>query len=148
MYRRERRILVSLISTLVILSVYALYVYKNYVSGNLEIINDFKFWGLAVLIIIPVMIVAQIVIHIVFFIIHKIVTDEEVPTVTDEMDRLIELRAIKVSRWLHVLGFVAAMASQALGMQPYVLFIVLIVSCFASTIFEEGVKIYFYRKGI
>ncbi len=148
MYRREIRILVSLISTFVILSVYALYVYKNYVAGNFEIINDYKFWGSAVLVVIPVMIVAQIIIHIVFFIVHKIVTDEEVPTITDEMDRLIELKAIKISHWGHVLGFVAAMASQALGMQPYVLFVVLIVSCFASTVFEGGVKIYFYRKGI
>lgn len=147
MYRREKRIIVSLISSILILGFYSLYVYNKDIAGDLDIINDPKFWGKAFLILIPVSIVAQIIIHIVFAIINKIVTNEDIPTITDERDKLIELKALKVSHWIFILGFILSIGSQAIGMQLYVMFITLIASCFVATIFEEIIKIYLYRKG-
>lgn len=148
MFRKEKRILVTLISLILILGFYSLYVYFNYVSGNPGIINDFKFWGKAFLALIPVMIVTQIIIHIVFFIINKIVTNEDIPTITDEMDKLIELKSLRIYHWAVSAGFVLSIGSQAIGMQHWVLFILLISSCFGATIASEIAKIYFYRKGV
>lgn len=147
-YRREKEIIVTTISSILILGFYSLYVYNRYIVGNPEVINDFKFWGKAFMILIPVTIVAQIIIHIVFAIINKIVTNEEIPSITDEMDKFIELKALRISHWTFSLGFLLAMGSQALGMQPWVMFITLVTSGFAGGLAEGIAKIYFYRKGI
>ena len=147
MYNREKQILVSLITSVVILAAYSLYVYHRYIAVNPEIINDFRFWGKAFLVLIPVSIVAQIVIHILYAIANKVVTDEDIPTISDERDKLIELRTIRISHWLFLAGFLLAMGSQAAGMQPWVMFITLILSGFVASIVGEIARIYYYRKG-
>lgn len=147
MYNREKQILVSLITSVVILAAYSLFVYNRYISDNPEIINDFRFWGKAFLVLIPVSIVAQIVIHILFAIANKIATNEDIPSISDERDKLIELRTIRISHWLFLAGFLLAMGSQAVGMQPYVMFITLILSGFIASVVGEITRIYYYRKG-
>jgi cell division protein FtsL len=145
---KEKMILVAMISTVLILGSYTLYVYQKYVSVNPDLINDFRFWGKAFLILIPVTIVAQIIIHIIFAIINKIVTDEEISTINDERDKLIELKGIRISHWMFTLGFLLAMGSQAIGMQPWVMFITLISSGLISSLASETAKLYYYRKGV
>ncbi|MDF1550268.1 MAG: hypothetical protein P1P88_20745 [Bacteroidales bacterium] len=147
MYQKEKQILVTLINTILILASYSLFLYYNYISGNPEIINDFKFWGKAFLILIPVTIVAQIIIHIIFSIVNKIVTNEDLPTISDERDKLIELKAIRISHWIFTAGFLLAMGSQAIGMQTYMMFFLLLFSGFAASIISEIAKLYFYQKG-
>lgn len=147
MYNREKQILVSLITSVVILAAYSLFVYNRYISDNPEIINDFRFWGKAFLVLIPVSIVAQMVIHILFAIANKIATNEDIPSISDERDKLIELRTIRISHWLFLAGFLLAMGSQAVGMQPYVMFITLILSGFIASVVGEITRIYYYRKG-
>jgi hypothetical protein len=148
MDQKEKQILVTIISTMLIFGLYSLYVYNKYITVNPDVINDFKFWGKAFLILIPVSIVAQINIHIIFSIINKIVTNEDMPTLSDERDKLIELKAIRISHWIFTLGFLMAMGSQAFDMKPWVMFILLIFSGFVSGMASEVAKIYFYRKGI
>ncbi len=147
MYHKEKQILVSLITMILILGSYSLYVYHKYMAQNLDILNDFKFWGKAYLILIPVSILAQIIIHIIFFTINKIVTNEGAPSITDERDKLIELKAIRIAHWTFIAGFILSMGSQAIGMQPWVMFITLIYSGFIAATVSEIAKIYFYRKG-
>jgi hypothetical protein len=147
MDNKEKQILVTAFSFILIFTCYSLYVYNKYVIDNFNIINDFKFWGKAFLFLIPVTIVSQIVIHIIFSIINKIVTNEDMPTLTDERDKLIELRAIQISHWIFTGGFLLSMVSQVIGMPPYAMFITLIVSGFVSGIVSEIAKFYFYRKG-
>ncbi len=67
MYPKEKQVLVSLFTMILILGSYSLYVYHQYLAGNPDILNDFKFWGKAYLILIPVSIAAQIIIHYYFF---------------------------------------------------------------------------------
>jgi hypothetical protein len=148
MDQREKQIIVTLITTVLIFGFYSLHVYNKYIVSNPDIINEFRFWGKTFLILIPVSIIAQIVIHIVFAIINKIITDEDVPAINDERDKLIELKAIRISHWIFTLGFLLAMASQAIEMKPWVMFVALISSGFISGIASEGAKIYFYRKGV
>jgi len=147
MDNKEKQILVTVISLILIFSCYSLYVYNKYIAVNFDIINDFKFWGKTFLILIPVTIVSQIVIHIVFTIINKIVTNEDMPKLSDERDKLIDLKAIRISHWIFIAGFLLSMVSQVIGMPPYAMFIILIASGFVSGIISEIAKIYFYRKG-
>jgi hypothetical protein len=144
---KEKQIIVALCGSVLVLGLYSLYVYRNYIQDNPGIINDFSFWGKAFLILIPVTIAAQIIIHIIFYIINKIVTDEDVVDLTDERDKLIELKTIRISHWVFICGFVMAMGSQALKMEPWVMFIILIFSGFSASIISEIAKIFFYRRG-
>jgi len=147
MDNKEKQIVVTVISLILIFVCYSLFVYNKYIADNLTIINDFKFWGKSFLILIPVTIVSQIVIHIVFAIINKIVTNEDMPTLSDERDKLIDLKAIRISHWIFTTGFLLSMVSQVIGMPPWAMFITLVASGFVSGIASEIAKIYFYRKG-
>ncbi|MFH1198389.1 MAG: hypothetical protein V1720_21990 [bacterium] len=144
---KEKQIIVSLITSTLILGFYSIYVYNNYIAENPEIINDFKFWGTAFLILIPVSIAAQIIIHIIFAITNKIVTNEDIPTKSDERDKLIELKATRISHWIFIVGFLLSMGSQAIGMQPYVMIVTLVASGFVSSWAEGITQIYLYSKG-
>ncbi|MBK8343825.1 MAG: hypothetical protein IPL12_11235 [Bacteroidetes bacterium] len=145
---KEKQIVVTLINTIIIFGCYILYVYNTYLEHDASLLNDNAFWGKTFLIFIPVAIVAQIVLHIVFAIINGIVTKEQMSSMTDERDKLIELKAIRISHWIFTFGFLIAMGSQAMGMETSVMFATLVTSGFLSAIISESAKIYFYRKGV
>ena len=147
MDNKEKQILVTVINLFLIFGCYSLYVYNTYIVVNFNIINDFKFWAKVFLILIPVTIVSQIIIHIIFAIINKIVTNEDMSTLKDERDRLIDLKAVRISHWTSTAGFLLSMVSQLIGLPPYAMFLTLIASGFISGIATEVAKIYFYRKG-
>lgn len=148
MYRKETQVLITLISLILIPGIYALYVYNRFIIDNPDILNDFQFWGKRFIVLVPIMIVAMIIIHIIFAIINKIVTNEDIPTENDEMDKLIELKSLRISHWTYSVGFLLAMGSLAIGMQPWVMFVVLISSGFLGGVAESIAKIIYYRKGI
>ncbi len=148
---KEKRILVSLVGSVLVMSFYAWYVYSKYVAGNPEILNDFAFWGRSFLVLIPIAIVIQIVIQIIFAISVYIASrgaETEIDPIEDERDKLIELKAIKISHYLFIFGFTSAMGSLALGMQPWVMFVVLISSGFVASVVNEVFRLYYYRKGV
>jgi hypothetical protein len=146
---KEKRILVSLLSSVLVILFYAWYVYSRYIADNPAILNDFKFWGTSFIILIPVAIGIQIIIQIIFAIItHILNKGEEIDPIDDERDKLIELKAIKVSHYLFILGFVLAMGALAMGMQPWVMFVVLISSGFTASMVNEILRLYYYRKGV
>ncbi|MDP3462588.1 MAG: hypothetical protein Q8S18_07355 [Bacteroidales bacterium] len=145
---QEKQNIVSLVNTILILGLYSLYVYQKYLTADPTLINNLKFWGQAFLMLIPITIVVQVIIHIVFVIINKIVTNEDAPNFTDERDKMIDLKALRASHWVFILGFFLAMGSQAIDMQPYIMFFILIASGFTAGIVSDVAKIYFYRKGI
>jgi len=147
MDNKEKQILVTSISLALIFISYSLYVYYHYIAVTPEIINDFKFWGKAFLILIPVTIVAQIIIHIIFAIINKVVTNKDMSTLTDERDKLIDLKAIRISHGVFTTGFMLSMVSLVIGLPAYTMFIILFASGFVSGIVSEIAKIYYYRKG-
>lgn len=147
MSSKEKQTIISLISSILIFGFYSLYIYQNYLVETPELLNDFKFWGTSFLIMIPVAIVAQIIIHIVFAIINKIVTNEDLDEMSDERDKLIELKSIRISHWIFTGGFLSAMTALAMGMEPWVMFTTLIVSGFLSAVISGSAKIYFYRRG-
>jgi hypothetical protein len=145
---KEKRIFISLIGSVLILGFYALYVYNRYIDGNPDILNDFRFWGKSFLILIPVAIVTQIIIQIIFAIYVHATSKEEIDPVEDERDKLIELKAIKISHYLFIVGFMLAMGSLALGSQPWIMFVVLISSGFIASVVNEIARLYFYRRGV
>jgi hypothetical protein len=147
MGHQEKQSIVSVIGSVLVIGFYSLYVYRNYIQADLELLNDFQFWGKSFLLLIPVAIVVQIVIHIIFAIANRIITQEDIPDITDERDKLIELKSIRISHWIFIFGFMLAMGSLAMGMKPYIMFLTLISSGFLASLASEVAKIIYYRKG-
>ncbi len=147
MGHQEKQSIVSIIGSVLVIGFYSLYLYRNYIQADLELLNDFQFWGKSFLYLIPVAIVVQIVIHIIFAIADRIITQEDMPGFTDERDKLIELKSIRISHWIFIFGFMLAMGSLAMGMKPYVMFLTLISSGFIASLASEVAKIIYYRKG-
>lgn len=147
MGQKEKQSIVSIIGSVLTIGIYSMYVYKNYIAGDLEILNDFQFWGKSFLYLIPIAVVVQIVIHIVFAITNAIITKEHISDLTDERDKLIELKSIRISHWIFTMGFMVSMGSLAFGMKPYVMFLSLLSSGFLASLVSELAKIIYYRKG-
>lgn len=145
---QEKQSIVSMVNTIIILGIYSYIIYSRYVADNPDIINDLSFWGKSFIILIPVTIVVQIVLHILFVIVNKIITNDEIPDKTDEMDKLIELKSIRISHWVFIVGFFLAMGSLALEMELWVMFVLLISFGFLAGIVSDIAKIYYYRKGL
>ncbi|MFN3555935.1 MAG: hypothetical protein ACK4VN_08240 [Bacteroidales bacterium] len=145
---QEKQSILSLVNTVLILVIYSLYVYNRYISHSPEILHDMKFLGKAFLILIPFTVVVQVVMHILFVIFNKVIAREDPPEKEDEMDKLIELKSIRLSHWVFIVGFFLAMTSQAMGMAPYVMFLSFVVSGFLAGMLSDIAKIWYYRKGV
>jgi hypothetical protein len=148
MGHQEKQSIVSIIGSMLVIGFYSMYIYRNYIAGDVELLNDFQFWGRSFLWLIPIGIVVQIVIHIVFAIANRIITGEDFSDFSDERDKLIELKSIRISHWIFIFGFMLSMGSLALGMKPYVMFLTLLSSGFLASIVSEVAKIIYYRKGV
>ncbi len=145
---QERRSIVNLVSTILITAFYSAYMVQRFPKGNAYSPDVFRFWGAFFLILIPVTVIAKIVIYIVFYIVNTIATREEEPSITDERDQLIELKAIRYSLYGFVFGFLLAMGSLVMEMPPSTMFIILICSGLVSEMVSEISQFYFYRSGV
>lgn len=145
---QEKRSIVSLISTLLITALYSAYMVQRYPDANPYSPDVFRFWGAFFLIFIVVTIVAKIVIYIAFNIFSAITTNETEPSITDERDRLIELKSTRNSLYTFTFGFLIAMTSLALDMPPTVMFVILICAGTGSEIVSDVSQFLYYRRGV
>ena len=109
MVYQEKRSIVNIISSLLIFAGYSYYIFQIKGDQNMPLINDFAFWAKFILILIPVTIVSKIIIYIIFSIINTIATREELPKLTDERDKLIELKSMRNSHFVFIIGFLISM---------------------------------------
>ena len=143
----ENKCILFIFIAIIMATVFFLYVF-NVFQNDPGIINNFQFWGRTCLIFAGIIIVFHIVTYIIFAIIYKIVTKEDIPSITDERDNKIELIASKYSSLVTCLGFLLAMVTQAVGLPPYYLFIILFADGFISEIVDSLAQLYLYRKGV
>ena len=144
---QEKKSFVSLISTIVIFGSYCAYMYSLYPGGGLSM-ESFRYWGSFVLVLTLVSIVAHIIIGILFNIIYRMTTGEKEPAFADELDKLIDLKAIRNSFFVFVLGFLLAMGSLLIEKPIQMMFMVLIASGFLSDVTGSVTRLYHYRKGV
>lgn len=145
---QEKRAVVSLLSTLLIFAAYWMFVLQKYSEASLSPTNVFSFWAAVILILIPVTILLKIILHIVFSIINTIATQEVEPSITDELDNLIELKAIRNSYYVFMLGFLLAMGMLVANLPPAAMFITLIFSLIVGLMMFDLSQLYFYRRGV
>jgi hypothetical protein len=68
--------------------------------------------------------------------------------IVDERDKLIELKATKISLIIFSFGFIIALTTQAANMNNHIFFITLIVFGVITEIVSELSTIIYYRKGV
>lgn len=144
---QEKRAIVSLLSTVLVLVVYAAFMLPKFPDGSSYSPEVFHFWGSFILVFIPVSIVAKIVIYILFSILNTIATREAESSLTDERDKLIELKSTRNGLYMFAIGFLLAMGSLVLSMPPTVMFIILLGAGVMSEVINDVSQFYFYRRG-
>jgi hypothetical protein len=92
--------------------------------------------------------VVRLVIEIIFIIINWIVTKEKAPSFADELDKMIELKAMRVSYFVFILGFLLAMGSLVVQKTPSSMFIIMFLSGFIADAAGIIWRLYLYRKGV
>lgn len=127
-----KRAVVNTVSDLLIFIIYAVIVFQTYMNSSYTLPEEIKFWAQSILLLIPIMIISKILIIVVFSIINMILTSEKIPSVADELDRLIELRSSKHSMYAFFICFMLGLLSIVIGYSPSVLFIFLLLSVMST----------------
>lgn len=145
---QEKRSIGLLISNLAVPAIYYSIVYSRFQAGELGRLNDTRMWAAIILLVIPIYIVANIIMMILVNIAHTIVTREEYKDITDEMDKIIELKSNRNSYIVFMIGFILALGSQYLRMGIHIMFLIFIASMLASGIIDIISQLFYYRRGV
>ena len=143
-----KRAIVSLVTNVLVFTFYYIHIMGLYQERNVDLTGEFKFWGAVILILIPVLIVAKIVIYILFSIIDAIITMKQEPLITDELDKLVDLKSTLNFGYVFIAGFLLAMGSLVMKMPPRVMFNIFLFSLITAGIVIDISQLYFYRRGI
>ncbi len=162
---QEKRTIVSLLTGVAVLAAYCIYALGQYQSGAATP-DDLGFWAGTMLKFIAIGVVAAIIIQIVFHIllsisiavreaVHGCEPDDAVidktinaEMVEDEMDKLIELKSMRVAFALAGIGFVLGLISLVLNYPPAVMLNILFLSISIGSILEGGAQLIYYRRGV
>jgi hypothetical protein len=145
---QEKQTIVAIISNLLTSGAYFFYLSQNPQARDLNAELDLKFWASIVLIYLLVLIVFRIIIYIIFSIMNTIITREEEPKFTDEMDTLIDMKSAIYFYHLFIIGVFLSVGSLLVGLPDASIFIGILLSMFISGLFMELWRLYFYRKGV
>ncbi|GAB1422013.1 hypothetical protein MASR2M15_22200 [Anaerolineales bacterium] len=144
---QEKLTLLSIFTTLASFIPYAIFIFNKYQAMDASGPDIANFWAIAILLLLPVLVIAQIVTQILFIVLHMVITKKEEPTLSDELDQLIDLKSTRNFYHLFMLGFFLSMLAVALGGQLSMMFMILFIALIIAGIFADVSKIYFYRRG-
>lgn len=145
---QERRAIVSLLTTMLSSGVYLYYVWQRYQNGQFEQTAEFAFWAWSIVLFVPFQVVIKVIMEVVFIVIHIVATKKEEPTIQDEFDRLIDLKAVRNFSNMFMLGFFLSLGTLILNMPPYSLFLGFLLSMMLAGVILDVSQIYFYRNGV
>ncbi len=150
---QEKRSVTYLVTTILAIAIYGTIVCNKFNAGDYDTSNLMKFWAFRVLWYIPIVIGVRIVTEILLNIFQAISNEirgegQEDLGIQDERDKLIELKAERVSMWIFSVGFVFALITQAMEYSVHWFFLSMIVFGIIGEVVSEGLKIKYYRKGV
>ena len=144
---KEARIAVTLVTTLATCAVYFFIVLGMQADGRFDGEDATRLIAQAILILIGAQILATIIAQIVATIGHAIATRGEEPDITDERDKLIELRALRVSFIITGVGIVGALVAMATGSTVFATFQIIIASMTVGDLVGNVTRLRLYRRG-
>ncbi len=154
---QEKKLIASIISGVLVLAAYCIYVF-----GINQTFGDIKQCAATMLIFIGIGVGATIVIQIIFHMVYAAslaikknkCDDKEIETemaacmVEDEMVKLIDLKSSRVGYVIAGIGFVAGLVSLVLGTAAAVMLNIFFISSSAGSIIEGLSGLNYYRKGV
>lgn len=162
---QEKKTIVALLTGIFVLAGYCIYTF-NMVRSGMAAADDARFWATAILIFIGIGVAASIVIQIVFHILLSVALavkkqvqsgkcdDKEIEKtlelemVEDEMDKLIGLKAMRISFAIAGTGFIIALISLVLNYSPAVMLNIIFLAFSIGSMIEGVTQLYFYRRGV
>ena len=144
----HKTVYVTLINTLVLMGGYFWWVSGRYAAGAFDGPDAGSAVGRSILILMGTGIVVQIIGMILFHFLQALVTQNPNPDqLIDERDRLIELRALRVSYHVTGLVFVLAIIALAMGWSIFAVFHIIVAGCAFGAVIEAAVQIIAYHRG-
>ncbi|HAX71255.1 MAG TPA: hypothetical protein PK152_04560 [Anaerolineales bacterium] len=147
---QQKNITVSLVSFILILGFYSLRVIQMIGNESFTSGNVFWLWGIIIGLAVVVTIIGTILTHIVSAVIEVVRTgkdDPKIEDIEDERDQLIDLKGTKVTYTVYSLGVFAAMLTFVFGLQPLVMFSLLILAGLVAQIIGDVFRLVLYRRG-
>lgn len=158
---QTKKTMISLMTSLILLFSYCITVYNDFSKG-LIFENDARFWARRMLLFIAIGVVLNIISFIVFHILLSVnvsvkgsTTDSkeinrklELEMIEDEMDKLIELKALRVGYIVSSTGFILSLILFAFNIAIAIVLNILFLSFFVGGIFEGFSNLFFYFRGI
>ncbi len=147
MSHQEKRIIVSLITSILVFIFYGMFMREMYLDGYLSTQKADSIVGKSIFALILLSIVVSVVAQIVVSIILTMVTGERTNFFSDERDKLIELKGMQITLIAFSIGYLGSMALLATGTAAYLVFILIIFSMFIGSTLGDIGRLYFYRRG-
>lgn len=158
---QTKKTIVSLLASIAILISYFISVYND-ISKGLTLENDATFWAKKMLIFIAIGVAINMISFIVFHILLSVnlsvkdsMTDSkeinrklELEMVEDEMDKLIELKSLRVGYIIASTGFILGLILLAFNTSIAIVLNILFLSFFIGAIAEGISNLFFYFRGI
>jgi hypothetical protein len=144
----ERNNVVSLVCSLLILAFYLVNLYPMIQDGELVATQVYSLWATTIVLAIVINIAAAILTNIAFAIVHTVATKEDPKFITDERDKLIQLKGTRNAYLIFGLGTFFSMGTLVLNIPPLVMFNLLIFSGIAAEVFGSLSRLYLYRRGV
>lgn len=144
---QEKNTVVTLTNMLLLFGVYVINLLRMAQQGDLVPITVFSLWFTLVVVGIITTIAGTIITQIALNIVQVVRTNEEDSFFTDERDNIIDLKGIRSAYYVISLGVLASIIALMLGGSPIVVFIVLTMGAFISSISGEFARLYHYRRG-
>ena len=158
---QQKKTILSISTGILVMAAYILYALDRVNAGAADL-GDMKFWAGAMLVFIGIGAGITIVIQIVFHILlavsiaareressgKEINKTLKASTVEDEMDKLIELKSLRVGYALAEIGVAASLLSLVLGSPPAVMLNILFLSLGIGSLAEGFVSLHYYKAGV
>jgi hypothetical protein len=141
----------NFVTTILLMGGYLFSVFGIQVDVNLSKVLEIQFWGIFILELTVLMVLAKIILFILFAIFKKVKNrnmDEEDLGFMDERDKLIEMKSDRYSHWITMFGFIVSMVPISMGYTVQYMFITILIFGFVSAVMSDVWKIYFYNKGL
>ena len=146
----EKRTVAMIAASVTVFAVYSLVLFSKYQSGDFTNAEPLRLAAVLLLLFIPIAVGSKIVTMILFAIGRAIATggkEVDVP-IEDERDKMIELKASRITAYIFGGGFFLAMGVLALAWPLSVAFLILFVTLFACDIATEIAQFRYYRRGV
>jgi hypothetical protein len=142
----EREAATGLITSLIVLALFLWRLSGQYEAGLFEGPEALQTWARSVLVLVAWSIGIAIVVSIGFHIAYEVVTGEKTDDCRDERDRDIQRRALTWAWYLLSFGLLGVIIDLALGATAFRAMNLVLGLCALSEIFNDGFKIWLYRR--